>query len=141
MSTAIAAARVMLRSCSLGGLRGVASARSLRPMFAAARRSGSAATGRLRTLATASLAAAQQQPPQQQQDAVPEGAEGMSVLAAAGVLEPRLTWPARSHGCGAVTEGQVGQPVTVCGWVDRYRNLGGLLFLDIRDHTGTCALG
>ena len=31
---------------------------------------------------------------------------------------------------------QVGSPVTVCGWVDRYRNLGGLLFLDIRDHTG-----
>ena len=24
----------------------------------------------------------------------------------------------------------------MCGWVDKYRNLGGLLFLDIRDHTG-----
>lgn len=32
--------------------------------------------------------------------------------------------------------------MTVCGWVDRYRNLGGLLFLDIRDHTGTgCGCG
>jgi aspartyl-tRNA synthetase len=26
--------------------------------------------------------------------------------------------------------------VVLCGWVDKYRNLGGLLFLDIRDHTG-----
>jgi len=30
----------------------------------------------------------------------------------------------------------VGQEVTLCGWVDGYRNFGGLLFLDIRDHTG-----
>jgi aspartyl-tRNA synthetase len=30
----------------------------------------------------------------------------------------------------------VGDSVTICGWVDKYRNLGGLLFLDIRDHTG-----
>lgn len=31
---------------------------------------------------------------------------------------------------------EVGEKITVCGWVDKYRNLGGLLFLDIRDHTG-----
>lgn len=30
----------------------------------------------------------------------------------------------------------MGEKITVCGWVDKYRNLGGLLFLDIRDHTG-----
>jgi aspartyl-tRNA synthetase len=30
----------------------------------------------------------------------------------------------------------IGQTVSICGWVDRNRNLGGLLFLDIRDHTG-----
>ena len=26
--------------------------------------------------------------------------------------------------------------MALCGWVDKYRNLGGLLFLDVRDHTG-----
>jgi aspartyl-tRNA synthetase len=29
-----------------------------------------------------------------------------------------------------------GQEVTLCGWVDGYRNFGGVLFLDVRDHTG-----
>lgn len=42
----------------------------------------------------------------------------------------------RSHGCGTLAENHVGDSVTICGWVDKYRNLGGLLFLDIRDHTG-----
>ena len=26
--------------------------------------------------------------------------------------------------------------MTVCGWVDRFRDMGGLLFLDVRDHSG-----
>lgn len=65
-----------------------------------------------------------------------EGSEGVHSLAGSGVLEPALTWPARTHGCGEVTEADVGREVTVCGWVDRYRNLGGILFLDIRDHSG-----
>ena len=30
----------------------------------------------------------------------------------------------------------MGTKVTVCGWVDKRRGLGGLLFLDIRDHSG-----
>jgi hypothetical protein len=51
-------------------------------------------------------------------------------------LGSSLSWPARSHGCGELGEAQVGEEVTVCGWVDRYRNLGAILFLDIRDHTG-----
>lgn len=42
----------------------------------------------------------------------------------------------RSHECGQVRSSEVGETITVCGWVDKYRNLGGLLFLDIRDHTG-----
>lgn len=75
---------------------------------------------------------------EQQADSVAGAAEDVQHLAAAGVLEAALTWPARTHGCGALSEAQVddGGSVTVCGWVDRYRNLGGLIFLDIRDHTG-----
>ena len=55
------------------------------------------------------------------------------------VVEPNLTWPGRTHGCGTLTEDTVSintAPITICGWVDRHRNLGGILFLDIRDHTG-----
>ena len=76
-------------------------------------------------------------------DASSEVAAGLHTTAAAangsvppGLLEPQLTWPARTHGCGAVAADDVGGAVTVCGWVDRYRNLGGIIFLDIRDHTG-----
>ena len=54
----------------------------------------------------------------------------------ADVVEPELTWPSRSDGCGAVAAGDAGRAVTVCGWVDRCRNLGGIIFLDVRDHTG-----
>ena len=57
------------------------------------------------------------------------------------LLEPGLTWPARSHGAGRVGPAEVGQQLTICGWVDRYRNLGGILFLDIRDHTGILQVG
>jgi hypothetical protein len=51
-------------------------------------------------------------------------------------LEGPMSWPARSHGAGDVSEADVGKEITVCGWVDRNRNLGGLGFLDVRDHTG-----
>lgn len=47
-----------------------------------------------------------------------------------------MSWPARSHGAGDVSKADIGQEITVCGWVDRNRNLGGLGFMDIRDHTG-----
>jgi aspartyl-tRNA synthetase len=42
----------------------------------------------------------------------------------------------RSVYCGQVTAAQVGQPVTLNGWVDRRRDLGGLIFLHLRDRTG-----
>lgn len=47
-----------------------------------------------------------------------------------------MKWNPRSHLCGALGEKDDGSNVTVCGWVDRHRNLGGLLFVDIRDHSG-----
>ena len=42
----------------------------------------------------------------------------------------------RTHFCGLVDESQLGQPVTLCGWADVVRNLGGLCFIDLRDHEG-----
>ncbi len=38
--------------------------------------------------------------------------------------------------CGQVRPGDIGREVTVCGWVQRARNLGGLIFIDLRDRTG-----
>ncbi|KAG2485593.1 hypothetical protein HYH03_015657 [Edaphochlamys debaryana] len=51
-------------------------------------------------------------------------------------MSAQLTWPSRSHGCGAVTSADIGQRVTICGWVDRNRDMGGVQFFDVRDHTG-----
>jgi aspartyl-tRNA synthetase len=42
----------------------------------------------------------------------------------------------RSHLCGEVTERLADQPVRLCGWVDRRRDLGGLIFIGLRDHAG-----
>ena len=42
----------------------------------------------------------------------------------------------RSHLCGEVNEGLDGQTVTLCGWVDRRRDLGGLIFIGLRDNAG-----
>lgn len=42
----------------------------------------------------------------------------------------------RSHYCGQVNESLVGQSVTLCGWVNRRRDLGGLIFIDLRDVKG-----
>ena len=42
----------------------------------------------------------------------------------------------RSHFCGLVDEALIGQTVTLCGWADVARDLGGLCFIDLRDHEG-----
>jgi len=42
----------------------------------------------------------------------------------------------RSHLCGQVSEQLTGQTVTLCGWVARRRDLGGLIFIGLRDHAG-----
>ncbi|WP_316673093.1 aspartate--tRNA ligase [uncultured Tolumonas sp.] len=42
----------------------------------------------------------------------------------------------RSIYCGQVTSSHVDQTVTLCGWVHRRRDLGGLIFIDMRDREG-----
>ncbi len=42
----------------------------------------------------------------------------------------------RSHHCGQLTPEQIGQIVTLNGWVQTRRDLGGVLFIDLRDRTG-----
>ena len=42
----------------------------------------------------------------------------------------------RSHFCGLVDESMIGQTVTLCGWADVARDLGGVCFIDLRDHEG-----
>ena len=42
----------------------------------------------------------------------------------------------RSTYCGLVTEAQLGQTVTLCGWVNRRRDHGGVIFVDLRDREG-----
>jgi aspartyl-tRNA synthetase len=42
----------------------------------------------------------------------------------------------RTHMCGELNEGNIGQQVTVYGWVQKSRDLGSLKFIDLRDRTG-----
>lgn len=42
----------------------------------------------------------------------------------------------RSHYCGALSTANIDETVTICGWVDRRRDHGGVIFLDLRDRGG-----
>jgi len=42
----------------------------------------------------------------------------------------------RTHNCGQLRKSDVGNKVTLCGWVDRRRDLGGVIFVDLRDKYG-----
>lgn len=42
----------------------------------------------------------------------------------------------RTHPCGVITREQLDAEVTFCGWVHRRRDHGGVIFIDLRDHTG-----
>src|SRR5690606_26275382 len=42
----------------------------------------------------------------------------------------------RTHVCGVIVESLLGQSVPLCGWADVARDVGGLCFIDLRDHEG-----
>lgn len=44
----------------------------------------------------------------------------------------------RTNYCGDVTAALLGSKQTLCGWVNSYRNHGGVLFIDLRDRSGIC---
>ncbi|MDO3679305.1 aspartate--tRNA ligase [Paenibacillus ehimensis] len=47
-----------------------------------------------------------------------------------------MTTMLKTHHCGTLSKANVGQTVTLNGWVQRRRDLGGVLFIDLRDRSG-----
>jgi aspartyl-tRNA synthetase len=43
----------------------------------------------------------------------------------------------RTQYCGQLSSQNIGETVTLCGWIDRRRDLGGVIFLHLRDRSGS----
>ncbi len=55
-------------------------------------------------------------------------------------MEKKFSGLMRTHNCGELNGADIGENVTLTGWVNKYRNLGGLHFIDIRDKYGVTQL-
>ncbi len=42
----------------------------------------------------------------------------------------------KSHSCGELRNRHAGQDVILAGWVNRRRDMGGIIFIDLRDYEG-----
>ena len=47
-----------------------------------------------------------------------------------------MTGLKRTHRCAELSEANIGEKVTIMGWVQKNRNKGGLVFVDVRDRSG-----
>ena len=56
-------------------------------------------------------------------------------------MNKNLPGSMRTHHCGELRESDIGKTVTLCGWMNKYRNLGSLHFIDLRDKYGVTQLG
>ena len=55
-------------------------------------------------------------------------------------MTSRIKGLMRSQECGTLDHESLGKKVTLCGWINKYRNLGGLHFVDLRDKSGIIQL-
>ena len=55
-------------------------------------------------------------------------------------MTSRIKGLMRSAMCGVLDKGDLGSEVTLCGWINKYRDLGGLHFVDLRDKSGLIQL-
>ena len=42
----------------------------------------------------------------------------------------------KTHGCGEITRNEIGKEVTIAGWASAVRDLGGIIFIEVRDKSG-----